>query len=520
MARCITVISLVMLGGASCAGPVAAQTLRGTQPPAGGPATSAPVGSASVPLDSSPPLYGGPPGATVGRYQPRLLTPPAIEFGPAGTGFGLPPALPGREVPLMPPSRAGDEAPPSYLEGPDEGITLDEAIGLLCRNNLELRTRFSEVAQARSDVVTAGLRTNPILFAGVQHVPYGSFSSGAAGGPIEYDVNVVYPLDWSHKRQARTRSATVALQIIEANYRNSVRLTIDNLYQAYIDALVAQATYDRATGRREDNFFKNVPVEEPASALWDTRRTLAVLLNLPLAEVARRQLRGQLEFDPETESWPSAPELVRTALENRPDLAVGRLSVALADVNVRAVLANRWDDVLLLYQPYTFSDGRPDQKNGLGWALGATVPLPIYNRQQGNLQKARQIAEQARTKLASLEQGVTSEVQGAVLEHEAAHQALVRTWNDVQKFNRPLGQQFIDTRTLALDPLAQEEDRTARTANERPLLGITVGQAEKVLPDHRPAPPQHPPPEYRDGDRHRAMTPRRSRANDRLGKGS
>ena len=57
---------------------------------------------------------------------------------------------------------------------------------------------------AKADILTAGLRANPILYSDVQCVPYGSFSRARPGGQTQYDVNVSYPLDITRKRQART----------------------------------------------------------------------------------------------------------------------------------------------------------------------------------------------------------------------------------------------------------------------------------------------------------------------------
>jgi cobalt-zinc-cadmium efflux system outer membrane protein len=331
--------------------------------------------------------------------------------------------------------------PPAGEPEPDrddlhpEGLTLEEAICLLVRNNLDLRARFSDISQADSDVLTASLRANPILYADAQQVPYGSYSGGATGGPTQFDVNIVHPLDLSRKRQARTRAAVLTRQVVEALYRDAVRLAIDNLYGAYVDALSAQQQYDRATGLLSDDALSGVPIEEPTQGLRDTQRRLALLVNLPVAEVSRRQLRGRLAFPSDEEHLPAVPWSVEAALGNRPDLAAQRLAVCVADANVKAVLANRLDDLLLLYQPFTAKSGTPfGQPNGFAWAVGLTVPLPLYNRQQGNLMKARQIADQARTRLVAAEQAVASEVQGAYLEHEAAHAAWVRTLKDFKDF--------------------------------------------------------------------------------------
>jgi cobalt-zinc-cadmium efflux system outer membrane protein len=367
-----------------------------------------------------------------------LLAPPTIQFGRAGAE-ALPPPAPatGTAVEVRRRAGPGDEKPDRELEGPADGLTLDQAVSLLIANNLELRAQFSEISQADADVLTASLRTNPIVFTDAQQVPYGSYRT--AGTAIQYDANIVHPLDLSHKRQARTRSAMIGRQVEEARYRDTVRLAIDAVYTAYIDVLVAQVNYDRATGKiskRKDPLAR-IPVDEPAAALTDAQQKLAVLLNIPPALIVERQLHGRLEFPKGEPMVPGAADLIRIALENRPDVHARRLAVCLADSDVRAVMANRLDDILLLYQPYTFHDGRPaGMGNSLAWALGVTVPMPIYNRQQGNLQKARLIADQARIQLASFEQAVASEVQSAVLEHQATHLASERTFNDVLKLVR------------------------------------------------------------------------------------
>jgi cobalt-zinc-cadmium efflux system outer membrane protein len=399
-------------------------------------------------------IYGGPPGLSVGRYQPSLLSPPQADIS-APSGVPLPQALPGRDVPVFPQKDRGMIQPPPKDEvGPENGIRIGEAVDTLIRNNLELKVRSSDISQADSDVITANLHNNPILYADTQGVPYGAYSRDSTGGPTQFDINIVYPLDLSHKRQARTKAAVVARDFVVASYRDAIRLTVDNLYKAYVDALVAQWNYDAAIGKRPDDALSAVQVDEPAAALWDAQRALALILNVPAAEISRRQLRARLEYERSDERLYPTNELVQKALENRPDLAAQRLAVVLADANVKAVMANRFDDVLLLYQPFTLKDGVPfGDPNRLAWALGITLPLPIHNRQQGNLLKAREIAQQARTKLASLEQAVASEVQGAVIEHQAAHQAYVRTWNDLQRTRREHSTVSASKRMKLDDPL-------------------------------------------------------------------
>src|SRR5262249_4840797 len=134
-------------------------------------------------------------------------------------------------------------------EGPPDGLTLDAAIDLLLRNNLFLLAKRWEIPAARADVLTAGLRANPILFADAQLVPYGAYSRARPGGPNQYDLHVPHPVDYSGKRPARRASAEATLTVQEALFQEAVRVQVDNLYTAFVDVLAARETvrYARAS---------------------------------------------------------------------------------------------------------------------------------------------------------------------------------------------------------------------------------------------------------------------------------
>ena len=127
-------------------------------------------------------------------------------------------------------------------QGPPDGLTLDRAIERLVRQNLELRSKAFEIPQADADILTAGLRANPILYSDVQCYPYGSFSRARPGGQTQYDINVSYPLDVTHKRKARTLVACRAKKVLEAQFQDAIRVEIDNLYTRFVDVLAARET--------------------------------------------------------------------------------------------------------------------------------------------------------------------------------------------------------------------------------------------------------------------------------------
>src|SRR5439155_13281125 len=129
---------------------------------------------------------------------------------------------------------------------------------------------------------------------------------------------------------------------------------------------------------------------------------------------------------------PPVEELERMALALRPDVVSYRLGVSTAEANVRLQLANRFPDVYMLYQPYTLQDNTPfGLKSPTSWALGVTVPLPVYNRNQGNIQRAKINASQSRVELAVLERQVADEVDEAVREFHLSREAMLELEHEV-----------------------------------------------------------------------------------------
>ncbi len=382
-------------------------------------------------LDSSPDgtLLGNRPGASIGRtpvsaYRRRDVLPTARP------DKLIPPAtLPDYPLQLSP-----AKEPQSGLLGDPDGMCLAEAIDRMIRLNPDIASALSELEQARADITTAALRSNPQFFSDMQQVPYSVLA------PYQVDVNIAYPMDVSKKRLNRVNSAACVLRSVEWRYKNFVRVQIDNLYTTFIDALAARQTLIEYESGAEPPYVRSdetqaSPQDEAKSTLRDKQLALAILLNVRdpksikvkgLIYDRRSYCPGKDDDDPESKK--ALEELKRIACENRPDLNARRwdLERALADVNV--VRASRFDDVTFLLQPYTYTPMLP---NHVGWAFGITVPMPIYNRQQGNLAKAEQIVLQTRAQLASLEHSVSVEV-------EAAYNDVRDTFDDTTRFVREL----------------------------------------------------------------------------------
>jgi cobalt-zinc-cadmium efflux system outer membrane protein len=417
-------------------------------------------GSGGVSLGENPgaggQILGGRPGASTPRV-PTSAVNPSQAASPTALQMDIRAPKP-KPTPTAP--FYGSLSLPEIVEdeGPAGGLTLDSAIDRTLRENLDLRAKFFEIPQAQADILQAGLRANPIFYADTQLVPYGQYNRASTGGPTQYDVNISYPLDVSRKRQARVVVASRAKRVLEALYQDAVRMRIDEVYQSFVDVLAARQTIryakksveglDQLLDVEQKKFqqdvttraeVKRVEIQRDSARIGlidaeeqyrKTKRTLATLLNLPPTEVDSLEVRGTIfdRFSPP----PPQEELNRIALTVRPDVVSYRLGIHRAEADVKLALANRFADVYVLYQPYTFQNNTPfGLKSPTSWALGVTVPLPVYNRNQGGIQRAKLNVTQTQIQLATLERQALTEVAQAYLEYRTSLEMVRHIEKDV-----------------------------------------------------------------------------------------
>jgi cobalt-zinc-cadmium efflux system outer membrane protein len=136
---------------------------------------------------------------------------------------------------------------------------------------------------------------------------------------------------------------------------------------------------------------------------------------------------------------------VDLAFRYRPDLQAYRLGVRRSQADVKLAKANRLADVYVLFQPYTFQDNSPTNRDGAtSWAAGVTVPMPLYNRNQGNIRRAKFNVDQSRVELSSQELRIAAEVKQAEKEYEIARSAVER----MERSIRPAADRVLRTAHL------------------------------------------------------------------------
>jgi outer membrane protein, heavy metal efflux system len=415
-------------------------------------------GSSFINLPGTGGILGGRPGASTPRGLPASISTPGSGAGPTDLQMPIRAPQPEPVSPTTTPLYGTLEIVTEENDGPPEGLTLDQAIDITLERSLDLRSKFYEIPMARADTLQTGLRSNPIFYQDGQLLQYNGspFNRTAPGGPQQFDTNVSYPLDVSRKRQARIVVATRAEHVLEALYQDAVRERIDDVFGAFVTALAARQTvryaqqsvdgleklsdqterlYSKGGVSRGDFNRVKIQLQTTRLGLVDAQASyrkakldLGGLMNLSLDEINRLELRGTIsDVAPPP---PPVEDLRRIAASDRPDVVSLRLGVERAEADVRLARANAFSDVYVLWQPYTFQDNSPyGLKSQTSWALGVTVPLPIYNRNQGGIQRARLNVTQSKIELADLERQTQIEVEQAFQEYLVSRQ-LVKEFDD------------------------------------------------------------------------------------------
>ena len=411
--------------------------------------------------------------------------------------------------------------PESVAPEPVGGLSLDQALEMLRRQNLLLRSRYLEIPQAQADILSAGLRANPFAYVDGQLIPYGRFDPVTnPGGPTQYDANITLPWDWNLKRRARIAVAQRAKSVVEAVYQNAVRLQIGELYTAYVDVLAARETalWARAA---QDHMRETLAAVRAGNArgvseldidqmelqldgvelllldadgtLRAANRRLAALLNLPPQGADQLQVAGTLRD--RAPPPPPLAELIDLAMQSRPDLAAFRMGTTRAAADVELARRNRFSDVYVIYQPFTLQNNSPyNSPSSTSWTLGATVSVPVWDRNQGVIRRAQTNVEQTRLETRAQERVALSDVEDAYNEYVTTRKSVERMEQHVLPHARKVlddnlkvyrqGQapflSYLAAQRAYGDMVRQYRDMLVR--HRRSMLDLNTAVGQRVLP--------------------------------------
>jgi cobalt-zinc-cadmium efflux system outer membrane protein len=325
-------------------------------------------------------------------------------------------------------------------------LTLEQVIREALEKNLWLLAERSNIAISQARVLTARLRPNPVVSVGGDHLDVlgTGFNEINAGGPTEFSLRTDFLLERAGKRRLRTEAAEAARSVAELEFMNAARGVVLDVQNAFVDALLARdnLALARENLRSLEQIVEINAARVKAGDLAEVeliRSRLAALqfensvrqaeLRLRAALVRLQVLLGRAGPSPSFEVAgelsrpklsPVLEDLQKAAWELRPDLRALRRDGQRAEAELRSQIAVGKVD-------YSFgSEYRRQQVNARGNSLGVflSVPLPVFNRNQGEIERARQEQRQIQWRIQGLEAAIAGEVENAYQQFQTARSLL------------------------------------------------------------------------------------------------
>lgn len=325
-------------------------------------------------------------------------------------------------------------------------ITMEQAITLALANSPSIKAARTQVQQNQAQEITANLRPNPTLNWDSQFIPVfsGDFSSDTLNNLQQFDIGVGYLFERGRKRQNRLQAARDATAVTAAQVADTERTLTFNVAQQFINVLLANSTLQFAM-ENLTSFQDTVTISDQRYKAGDISEGDNLKIKLQLlqfqtdvssARVARvqalgslRQLVGyaslphdfdvvgDLNYQPLTAAL---PDLQVKALATRPDLLAAQKGVKAANSQISLAKANAKVD-------FTASASYSHVSDASSTSLFFSVPLPIFDRNQGEIARTKFALTGAELAAKAAEDTVMTDVTNAY-ESASSNQDVVKLY--------------------------------------------------------------------------------------------
>jgi len=314
-------------------------------------------------------------------------------------------------------------------------VTLDALVTEALARNPELKFYEAEILAARAGRKTAGLLANPELSGNVGNKTVRGGGLSAEG--VAWSVSVVQPFEWPGRIGLRKAIANRDIELAELGYERfkvalagRVRTLAYGLFAAQEKAAAAREVADRFKALREVLVQRDpaglTPLLETrvieATELNAQRKATDATLATQSALLELNQLRGvapdtqlvvsqtHLAFRP-AESLPTL-----TALAHTNNFELRLRAVELAQQGFRVDLAKNERFPSIAVGPTLSEERAGDRERIIG--VGISLPLPLWNRNTGNIETAQARQMQAEVSLNVTERAIQRKVIEAALTYE------------------------------------------------------------------------------------------------------
>ena len=288
-------------------------------------------------------------------------------------------------------------------------ITLERAIELALQHNHGLLAARTAIPQSQAQEITSGLRPNPTVFVDWDYLPTfapGSQTTSYLQSSTEADAGISYLIERGKKRQLRLEAAKDATAVTTSQVADNERTLTFQVATQFVNVQFAESTLDLAeTNLKSYQNTLDIAEIRYRSGAISQDDYLKIKLQLlqfqndsAQAQLAKLQalsdLRALLGFESVSADYDIAgafeyhpvnftlEDLQMKALQNRPDLRAAQQGIASAQSQYELQRAIGKQD-LTVQANYTHVNGI----NGTSFL--ASIPLPVFNRNQGEIARTR-----------------------------------------------------------------------------------------------------------------------------------
>jgi cobalt-zinc-cadmium efflux system outer membrane protein len=327
-----------------------------------------------------------------------------------------------------------------------EKVNIDQAVQEAIDHNLSLLAEKYNLSVADARIVTARLRPNPVVSAGLDYLDIlgTGFNSSNAAGPSEYNLRTDFILERGGKRDARIEVAEGVHEVAKLQLLNTTRTLVLDVQNAFVDVLQAKDNLQLArenlqafeaivnvnqTRVRAGDLAKVELVRTQVAALQFQSAVRQAESKLRVAANRLQTLMGRVTalpaFDVEGALRRDAaplqlPTIQSAALDRRPDLLALRRDQARSQAELRSQIAlGKVDYTVGTEFHRQFYNGH---SNSLGFFFQA--PLPVFNRNQGEIERARLESRQIEARIKALQADIDTEVRNAWVQYTTSRDLL------------------------------------------------------------------------------------------------
>jgi cobalt-zinc-cadmium efflux system outer membrane protein len=318
----------------------------------------------------------------------------------------------------------------------NSNLTLEQAIQLANQHNHSLLAARTTILQNQAAEIQANVRPNPTFFADWEYLP---LSSPAGINFLDYlhdstegDIGLSYLFERGEKRQHRLEAAQDTTAVTRATVTDNERTLGFQVAQLYVNAQLAQSTLQLA--RLDLKSFQdtvNISQRQREIGAMSENDFLQIKIQLvqfqtdvEQAELSKAQalsdLRQQLGYESVPDEYDIAEDLEyrpvmlklddlqKKALENRPDLKASQLGITSANSQYTLAKANGKQD-------FTLQANYSHVNSISAFSFSFSIPLPIFDRNQGTIAQTRYAIAQAREQQKLTNGQVLTDVRDAYL---------------------------------------------------------------------------------------------------------